>query len=237
VFQRLLVIGMVSTMGLASTNLVASSSSGSALENHADFSIPALSEISTDQPFSLVGLEADAGPVVARRNFDAERGGFVRAGDDVYLHMPVPLSTERPPMVGNIQLLEGDLYFADGEKLVEATFLADAIDGRESAINSLERQMGSPDFEVVLPGALGLVLGWKSAGEYLLCSFTDMSVFQISAFPDDPEDLMAGSQIVLYEGLAAYARRMDAGDSPQDSAEELLRIVRWVAMARSILEQ
>jgi hypothetical protein len=134
-----------------------------------------------------------------------------------------------------LSVLGADLFFTGTDELIETSLLVRADDGTESAIDELERRWGVPDFEVVLPGSLTMVVGWKGPHSYALATFSDLSVFELSIFEDRPEDLLAGTQIVLYEGLLRCSRQLDAGQSPDDVMPQLMEIVRWVEDARRVI--
>ena len=167
---------------------------------------------------------------------DRER---LKSGPDTYEHLSLagPGGDARAlPAPSGMTVVAGDFYFKGGERLVEASLLLRTDAGTESAIGALERELGVPVFEVVLPGALDLVLGWRTGDGFVLASFTDLDVFRVSAFRGDEEDLVSGSQIVLFEGLADYAKRLAGGTSADELVHELMKVVTWVAVARGRLE-
>lgn len=167
------------------------------------------------------------------------RGRYLSAGDDRYLHVALrPESASAHdvlPAPAGLSVVDADLYFADGERLTEASLLVMTRIGRKNAIDRLVAHLGPPEFETNLPGNRDLAIGWRRGEGYLLASFTDLPVFKISAFEDRPDDLLAGSSIVLYEGLSIYATRVASGEAPAICAEELREIVDWVGMARDTL--
>ena len=166
----------------------------------------------------------------------------LQARDDVYLHASLRERSDELaggvlPAPAGLRVLDGDLFFLQGGPgVVQASLLVEATATREGAITAIEDWLGRSDFEIVLPGSLNLVIGWRTPGGYLMGTFSDLSIFQLSAFPDEPSDLLAGSQIVLYEGLAEYSRGIADGQSESDLLPALERIVRWVEATRSILE-
>ncbi|MDQ7006404.1 MAG: hypothetical protein Q9Q40_04165 [Acidobacteriota bacterium] len=171
-----------------------------------------------------------------------QRRGRLRARDDVYLH--ASLRRQRGdgdllPAPDGLRVLDGDLFFHQGSDtaLVEATLLVEATISRETAITTLEAWLGTPSFEVLLPGALNLALGWQTPRGYLLATFSDLQIFQISAFSDRPADLMAGSQIVLFEGLNDYSRDRAEGLNEAELSARLDEVVRWVESARRALRR
>ncbi|RMG42398.1 MAG: hypothetical protein D6718_13935 [Acidobacteria bacterium] len=163
--------------------------------------------------------------------------GFLRAGDDVYLHAVVGdlRSAATVPAPAGLTVLEGDLYFRDGGELVEASLILSADQDAERAIEALETLLGEPRFEVVMPGALELAIGWQAGDGYLLATFTDLSIFRVHAFRNEPQDLLAGTHVMLFEGLERYARRLAAGEPQEKLAEELGQVLAWVRMARRVL--
>ena len=54
--------------------------------------------------------------------------------------------------------------------------------------------------------------------------------------PGDPQDLLAGTEIVLFEGLRDYSERLARGVPARDLAQDLMKLVTWVAVARGNLE-
>lgn len=197
-----------------------------------------LSEAPADPllPFQLtLGSSVQALQKVARVDVQ----GYLRAKDDVYLHVTLPGMTESLsalPSEAGLDVLEGDFFFEGGKQLVEASLLVRDERGHEHAIDALQRQLGRPEFEVVLPGALNLVVGFRTGEGFLLCTFDDLPFFRISAFRNDPQDLMAGSQMLLFEGLADYASRLRAGESQGELMRALLSVVTQASMARSLLK-
>ncbi len=168
--------------------------------------------------------------------------GRVQARDDIYLHAAL---TERRaeleggvlPAPSGLRVLDGDFYFHPEEDgLVQVSLLIEATSTTEHAIDQLEGWLGAAEFEIVLPGSLNLIIGWKTPGGYLMGTFSDLAIFQLSAFPDEPADLLAGSQIVLYEGLANFSRGLADGAPESELLPELERVVRWVESTRSVLE-
>ncbi len=141
------------------------------------------------------------------------------------------------PAPSGLRVLDGELYFQQKHSaLVQASLIVEATASTETAIKTLEDWLGDADFEIVLPGSLNLVIGWRTPAGYLMGTFSDLSIFQLSAFPDRPADLLAGSQIVLYEGLANYSRGLAEGATASDLLPALERVVRWVEATRGILE-
>lgn len=134
-----------------------------------------------------------------------------------------------------LQVLGADLFFTGADELIETSMLLEAETNTEDAIDELERRWGPADFELVLPGSLSLVIGWRGPSSYALATFTDLQVFELSIFEDRPEDLLAGTQIVLFEGLHRCSQQLDAGQSPEDVLPELMEIVRWVENARQMI--
>jgi hypothetical protein len=139
------------------------------------------------------------------------------------------------PAPQGLSVLGADLFFVGGNELIETSMLLRADTGKEQAIDELERRWGTPDFEVVLPGSLTMIVGWRGPASYALATFSDLQVFELSIFEDRPEDLIAGTQIVLYEGLLRCAEQLDAGQSPDDVMPQLMEIVRWVEDARRVI--
>ena len=187
-------------------------------------------------PFDLVLGGAPDG--IEARPLSRE-GRYLSAGDDSYLHVALrPRSAEEYdvlPAPEGLSVVDADLYYAGGERLTEASLLVMTRIGKKSAIDRLIALLGAPEFAINLPGNTDLAIGWRRGRGYLLASFTDLPIFKISAFEDRPDDLLAGSSIVLYEGLSIYATRVEAGEPPADCAAELREIVDWVGMARDTL--
>ncbi len=164
----------------------------------------------------------------------------LRAGPDSYRHVGLRpyLADEQPrlPAPGGLSVAAGDFYFVEDDRMVEATLLVLAAYGAPHAIAALERQLGAPEFTVVLPGAMDTVVGWRTPSGCLLAWFDDLDVFRVTAFRADAHDVLAGAQIVLFDGLARYSNQLAAGASPSELAGELMQVVTWVAIARSKLE-
>ena len=187
-------------------------------------------------PFAL---SLGASPERTGREPLPRRGRYLSAGNDSYLHVALrPESAMRHdvlPAPEGLSVVDADLYFADGERLTEASLLVMTRIGRKNAIDRLVAHLGPPEFETNLPGNRDFAIGWRRGEGYLLASFTDLPLFKINAFEDRPDDLLAGSSIVLYEGLSIYASRVASGEAPAVCAEELREIVDWVGMARETL--
>jgi hypothetical protein len=187
-------------------------------------------------PFSL-SISAHAGDL--REVLEAGRRQFIEAGPDRYLHValtpPRGADARSISAPSGLRVVDADLYFADGETLKEASLLLRTTRGRKNAIEQLVAHLGSPEFEAVLPGNLDLALGWRTPRGYLVASFTDLPIVHVSAFSNDPTDLMAGSSIVLFEGLSAYADRLHAGAPRGQVESELREILDWYDVAREVL--
>jgi hypothetical protein len=134
-----------------------------------------------------------------------------------------------------LHVLGADLFFSDRDELIETSMLLESDTSAEDAIDELERRWGPADFEMVLPGSLSLVVGWRGPSSYALATFSDLPVFELSIFEDRPEDLLTGTQIVLFEGLRRCSKQLDEGRSPEDVLPELMEIVRWVEDARQVI--
>jgi hypothetical protein len=134
-----------------------------------------------------------------------------------------------------LQVLGADLFFSDRDELIETSMLLESDTSAEDAIDELERRWGPADFEIVLPGSLSFVVGWRGPSSYALATFSDLPVFELSIFEDRPEDLLTGTQIVLFEGLRRCSKQLDAGQSPEEVLPELMEIVRWVEDARQVI--
>ncbi|UCF67222.1 MAG: hypothetical protein JSV80_15810 [Acidobacteriota bacterium] len=192
-----------------------------------------------DNPLAPFQLSLGAGPEDVRRVIPIEARGYLKVDQNVYLHsvVQVPAADGEPVNASaGLTLLDGDLYFRDGGTLVDASLLLQANDGKLRAIEHFDSLLGEPDFEVVLPGALDFVVGWRTPRGFLLATFGDLPVFRVSAFVDDSDELLTGSQVLLFEGLSHYSRRLAAGESPNDAREELDRLLAWVRMARSLIK-
>ncbi len=194
-------------------------------------------------PLALFHLELGTSPrrtaAVARLRAP-ER---LAAGETRYVHYALAPLSGRPgalPAPEGITVVDGDLFYAgtgrDEARLVEASLVLEAPAGREAALDLLVSRLGQPEFEVVMPGALHLMIGWRTPRGYVLATFDDLPVFRVSVFADEEEDLLVGSQIVLYEGLADYAERLEAGEPAGDLLRRLVNLVLWVGMARDSLE-
>ena len=167
---------------------------------------------------------------------DAER---LKAGPDTYHHFATPPlggdDAGELPAPDGLSVLAAD-FFVGGERLVEASLVVQATLGRTHALQALRRQLGEPDFDVVLPGALDMVVGWRTADGCLLAWFSDLEFFRVSVFRADAHDLLAGAQVVLYDGLLSYSQKLAAGAPASQIAGDLMKVVTWVAMARASLE-
>jgi hypothetical protein len=164
----------------------------------------------------------------------------MRAGKDIYQHLVLlPWDAEgasRLPAPMGLAVVGADFFFVESDRLAEATLIVRASLGAHQAIAVLERQLGSPEFMVSLPGSVDTVLGWRIAGGRLLVWLSDLDLFRVSAFRGDAQDILAQSQVVLFDGLKRYSERLAAGAPAQELAGELMKVVAWVAIARGKLE-
>ena len=192
-------------------------------------------------PLSPFRLSLGASYEAVREVVGLRRQGRLGARGDIYVHAALEKVRESGtpllPAPEGLRVVDGDLFFHQGGKspLMEASLLVKATFTTDRAITVLEQWLGKPDFEVVLPGSMNLAVGWRTPGAYLLATFSDLDVFQLSAFCDQPSDLLAGSQIVLFEGLSQYSRQVDAGVPPAETRDRLEEVVRWVETARKAL--
>lgn len=197
-----------------------------------------LSEAPAD-PLAPFRLSLDSPIAALKKVASVDVQGYLRAKDDVYLHVALPSSTETTSLLPSelgIDVLDGDFFYQDGAHLMEASLLARDSRGNEHALETLQRTFGKPDFEVVLPGALNLVVGFRTRDGFLLCTFDDLPFFRICAFRNDPKDLMAGSQMLLFEGLSDYSQRLRRGESQTSLMQALMNVVTQAGMARSLLK-
>lgn len=197
-----------------------------------------LSEAPSD-PLAPFRLSLNSPIAALKKVATVDVQGYLRAQDDVYLHVALPSSTEAASLLPcelGIDVLDGDFFYQDGAHLMEASLLARDARGNEHALDTLQRTFGKPDFEVVLPGALNLVVGFRTRDGFLLCTFDDLPFFRISAFRNDPKDLMAGSQMLLFEGLSDYSQRLRRGESQTSLMQALMNVVTQAGMARSLLK-
>lgn len=180
------------------------------------------------------------GPIQRLKDLaDVTVQGYLRAKDDVYLHVALPPNAELDrtlPCDIDFDVLEGDFYYHNGIRLVEASLLARDRRGNEHALDALQRALGKPEFEVVLPGALSLVVGFRTSQGFLLGTFDDLPIFRLSAFSNDPADIMAGSQMLVFEGLSDYSARLAAGESQKSLLQSLMNVVNQAGMARNLIK-
>lgn len=193
--------------------------------------------ILSEDPLSLfhASLELTAAKVSSSLNPGPSRQ--LAAGPDTYLHLTLPALSETQlfEVPSGLTLRAGDFFFLDGRILVEASLLAETPGRPEGALEVIQEKLGRPVFDVSIPGSGQRMVGWQLSRGYLITSFDGQPFFRISAFRDDPLDLLAGSQIVLFEGLHDYAQRLAEGAPPREVARELMRVVLWVAAARTSL--
>ncbi len=190
-------------------------------------------------PLSMFGLSLDLTSERLRGLAPALRSDRLKAGPDTYERWALARSTSGAPALApraGLRVASGEFFFSGGTRMVEASLEIEAKSGNESAIRALEQALGQPAFEVVLPGALQLMVGWRTGSGYVLATFDDVEMFRLSAFRDEPEDLLAGTEIVLFEGLRDYSERLAQGASRAELNRDLLRLVTWVAVARGNLE-
>lgn len=198
---------------------------------------PTLPEQPTDllSAFRLIlgSTPAEAGAAVAFQSQDELRARATR-----YVHAAVSGEAGAGGSMApeGMQVLGADLFFLEGERLIETSMVLQSDTSPLDAIERLESRWGAAEFAVVMPGSMHMIVGWKGHRSYAIGSFTDLPVFELSVFEEQPEDLLAGTQLILYEGLRRYARQLDEGNSPQDALPELLEVVRWVENARSLIE-
>lgn len=171
----------------------------------------------------------------------AEVRGELRSNRERYVHLGMTAvdalgqASFRGP--SGLPVLDGDFFFHDGEKLVEATFLLESPAGAEEARAAMRRSLGQPSFSVTLPAGGAELVGWRSGSGYVLATFNDLPVFRVSVFPDRPADVFAGSQILLFEGLQRFHDRLAAGDAPSTLLDELMRVFTGANSARSGVER
>ncbi len=194
-------------------------------------------------PLALFHLELGTSPRRAAAVARLRAPERLAAGPSRYVHYalaPLPDHPGALPAPDGITVLDGDLFFAgtgrDDGRLLEASLVLEAPAGREAALDLLAARLGQPEFEVVMPGALHLMVGWHTPAGYVLATFDDLPVFRVSVFAAEEEDLLVGSQVMLYEGLADYAERLEAGEPAGDLLRRLVNLVLWVGMARDSLE-
>ena len=194
-------------------------------------------------PLALFHLELGISPERTSAVARLRAPERLAAGPTRYVHYalaPIQGGDTVLPAPGGITVLDGDLFFLRAghhdQRLVEASLVLESPAGREAALDLLISHLGQPRFEVVMPGALHLVIGWRTERGYVLATFDDLPVFRLSVFADAEDDLLVGSQIVLWEGLADYAERLAAGEPSGELLRRLVNLVLWVGMARDSLE-
>ncbi len=201
-----------------------------------------LSETLADRyadPLTLFGLSLDLSVERLRGVAPALRSDRLKAGPDTYERWALgraAAGAPELPLRAGLRVASGEFFFSGGTRMVEASLEIEAKSGNEAAIRALEQALGRPSFEVVLPGALQMMVGWRNGSKYVLATFDDVAMFRLSAFRDEPEDLLAGTEIVLFEGLRDYSERLAQGVSRAELNRDLLRLVTWVAVARGNLE-
>lgn len=197
-----------------------------------------LPDVSADllAPFRLTLGRAPEAQTSVPRN--AQRQTLI-AGPARYVRIGLGATTDAKegvlPAPKGLDVLDADLYFADGRALTEVSMLVAATRGRDAGIEVLVGALGPPEFETVLPGNDDIALGWRASDGFVLATFTDLPVFRVNAFSNQPEDLMAGASMVLFEGLAHYAARLEDGESRDALDRQLLELMDWVEMARGAL--
>lgn len=171
----------------------------------------------------------------------AEVRGELRSNRERYVHLGMPAagSLDEAAFRGpaNLPVLDGDFFFHDGKKLVEATFLLESPAGADEAREAMRRCLGQPSFAVTLPAGGAEIVGWRTGQGYVIATFNDLPVFRVSVFPDRRADVFAGSQILLFEGLQRFHDRLAAGDAPSTLLDELMRVFTGANSARSQVER
>ena len=171
----------------------------------------------------------------------AEVRGELRSNRERYVHLGMTAADAlgqaafRGP--SGLPVLDGDFFFHDGEKLVEATFLLESPAGPDEAREAMRRCLGQPSFTVTLPAGGAELVGWRSGPGYVIATFNDLPVFRVSIFPDRRADVFAGSQILLFEGLQRFHDRLAAGDAPSTLLDDLMRVFTGANSARSQVER
>jgi hypothetical protein len=140
------------------------------------------------------------------------------------------------PSPAGTRVIEANLYFDSAETLIEASLVVELEHESDRVLLELKRLLGRPHFEVVLPGGVDTLVGWQASDGYLIGSFSDVPLFQLSAFRHEPDDLLTGSYLLLFEALADYSAGLDAGAPPGRLLRDLLEIVEWVEQARKLIE-
>jgi hypothetical protein len=154
---------------------------------------------------------ARALPASTRRSLVADETRYVEL-----LLVEAGLPTQGPaglPSPDGTRVVDGNLYFDASGSLIEASLVLERTLKAERVVLDMTQWLGRPDFEVVLPGGLDMLVGWRSDEGYLIGSFSDIDLFQISAFRYQPDDLLTGSHLL----------------------RELLEIVSWVEQARKMI--
>ena len=189
-------------------------------------------------PFHL-GLGSTMSEVT--RVTSAEVRGELRSNRERYVHLGMSAagSLDEAAFRGpsGLPVLDGDFFFHDGQKLVEATFLLESPAGAEEARDAMRRSLGQPSFTVTLPAGGAELVGWRTGQGYVLATFNDLPIFRVSVFPDRRADVFAGSQILLFEGLQRFHDRLAAGDAPSALLDELMRVFSGASSARSQVER
>ena len=233
--------GLAGSRGVA--GLAPQSGADSLLPRGAE-SIATIDESSSQDPLVpfRLSLGADVGDVLKR--FPEANQRYLRASEATYLHLRLRTLNSDEARAGasiltspeGTNVVDGDLYFDGAGRLIEASLVLSTEIETRHVLHELESWLGRPDFEVILPGGLDILVGWRAEDGYMIGSFSDIPLFQLSAFRHAPDDLLAGSHLMLYEGLSDYSERLAAGDSPADLLRELLEIVSWVERARRVLQ-
>jgi hypothetical protein len=192
-------------------------------------------------PLAPFHLQLGATMSEVSRVTSAEVRGELRSNREHYVHLGMTAADSlgvaafRGP--ADLPVLDGDFFFHDGEKLVEATFLLEAPAGSDEAQEAMRRCLGQPSFTVTLPAGGAELVGWQSGPGYVIATFSDLPVFRVSVFPDCRADVFAGSQILLFEGLKRFQDRLAAGDAPSALLDELMRVFTGANSARSQVER
>ena len=192
-------------------------------------------------PLAPFHLQLSATMSEVTRVTSAEVRGELRSNRERYVHLGMAAAdslraaTFRGP--AGLPVLDGDFFFHDGEKLVEATFLLESPAGADEGREAMRRCLGPPVFTVTLPAGGAELVGWRSGPGYVIATFNDLPVFRVSVFPDRRADVFAGSQILLFEGLQRFHDRLAAGDAPSILLDELMRVFTGANSARAQVER
>lgn len=180
-------------------------------------------------PLAPFHLNVKLNPDRLRQLAKPERLRPYRIGQFSYQHFRLNQDSSSPtpllPAPAGMKVLEGDFFFSKQGELAKASLMVRTDETPVRAEKALRVLLGTPTFEVAIPGEIQRLVGWKSDDGMLIARFCDLPVFQVTVSPSRADDDLAESHQILFDGLVFFSRRLAAGDPPRAVLDDYLRLV------------